>query len=325
MGNKRRADGVRGWRCAVAEAVACAVLLAAVGPVTAAEDSFRLEELDGRRLKVWAGEQPVLVYNFGEQLAQGAPANMRRSSYVHPIHGLDDQVLTDDFPKDHYHHRGLFWAWSQVTVDGKTHDPWGVVGMHTRFEKWLERQTSPHWARLGVQNGWYVEGRKVVDEKMRLQAWRAEPGGRPIDVDLTFTAMDRAVQISGRPPVKGYGGFGLRFAPHGPPAIHTVAGRATTDVVQGKSPWADYSARFGDAKTTAGIAIFDAKSNPGFPNGWLLRHYGYIGLTWPGLESYTLEPGRPLNLKYRVWVHKGGFEDGRVKQAYEAYIAPPEE
>ena len=31
----------------------------------------------------------------------------------------DGQVLTEDFPADHLHHRGIFWAWHQVYVGEK--------------------------------------------------------------------------------------------------------------------------------------------------------------------------------------------------------------
>jgi hypothetical protein len=292
---------------------------------------FRFEEKPGEFLMLYEGEQPVLQYNSGMQLKEGAPKEMRRSSYIHPLWGLEGRVLTDDFPRDHYHHRGVFWAWAQVKVGDTTYDPWGVSGMMTKFERWLERRNSPLFATFGVHNGWYVGDEKVVDEKVSIQLWRANAAGRAIDFNLTLEATAKPVVITGRPPEKsypagkGYGGFGVRFAPHTTASITTIEGRAQADVVRDKSPYADYSARFGDAKTTEGIAVFADKSHPGFPPGWLLRHYGYIGLTWPGIESYTLERGKPLNLRYRLWVHKGDFTTGRVKEAYGNYVAPAEE
>ena len=34
-------------------------------------------------------------------------------------------MLTEDFPEDHLHHRGIFWAWHQLWVgDRKVGDPW---------------------------------------------------------------------------------------------------------------------------------------------------------------------------------------------------------
>ncbi|MBM3335579.1 PmoA family protein, partial [Candidatus Sumerlaeota bacterium] len=109
------------------------------GPTSAqaAGAQFRFEESESKYLRLFEGDKPVLVYNFGMMLGGSAPEKFRRSSYVHPIYGLDGEVLTDDFPRDHYHHRGLFWAWVRVDFGGQTYDPWAVSGMPAKFEKWL--------------------------------------------------------------------------------------------------------------------------------------------------------------------------------------------
>lgn len=303
--------------------LSCAAVWAAVAGAGAAADKapFRFEEKDGKYLHLYEGDKPVLTYNFGMLLKEGAPKNQRRSSYVHPIYGLDGEIVTDDFPRDHYHHRGMFWSWAQVTVDGKTHDPWAVLGMHKRFEKWLITGATAESARIGVNNGWYVGEKKAVDEKVYLTVWRADEFGRAIDVELTLEAAGDPVVISGRPPKKGYGGFGFRFAPRkGRAAITMADGRKSTDVVGGRGPWADFSAQFHDRTTTSGAAIFLPRNHPGFPTGWLLRHYGYIGPTWPGLGKYTLQKGKPLTLRYRVYIHRGDATAGRVAEAYEAYV-----
>src|SRR5690606_39283279 len=32
---------------------------------------------------------------------------------------LQGKVITEDFPEDHKHHRGIFWTWHQVVVNGQ--------------------------------------------------------------------------------------------------------------------------------------------------------------------------------------------------------------
>jgi hypothetical protein len=48
-------------------------------------------------------------------------------------------------------------------------------------------------------------------------------------------------------------------------------------------------------------------ANPGYPhNGWLMRHgFGFLNVSYPGLEPITLEPGKPLLLRYRVILFAG--------------------
>ena len=77
------------------------LLLASPVAWAAPESGFRLADLDGKSLGLWEGDKPVLVYNHGVLLKPGVPANRARSTYLHPLYGLDGEVLTDDFPKDH--------------------------------------------------------------------------------------------------------------------------------------------------------------------------------------------------------------------------------
>ena len=48
-----------------------------------------------------------------------------RAGYIHPLFGLDGETFTQEFPPDHRHHHGVFWAWHQLWVgDLKAGDPW---------------------------------------------------------------------------------------------------------------------------------------------------------------------------------------------------------
>ena len=111
---------------------ACAMSLAAEGAST---NGFRFLDVNGTSLGLWDGAKPLLVYNHGVQSKTGVPADRNRSTYIHPLYGLDGEVLTDDFPRDHYHHRGLFWAWPHVKIGGRELDLWMLKGIEQRFVK----------------------------------------------------------------------------------------------------------------------------------------------------------------------------------------------
>ncbi len=127
------------------------------------------------------------------------PSSYDRSSYVHPIHGLDGEVLTDDFPADHRHHHGLFWTWPHVVVDGKDYDLWlGGKGIEQRFERWLARESGTAAAVLGVENGWYVGDTKVMTERIWLTVHPAQKEAQAIDADCYWEPTDRPVTLSAR-------------------------------------------------------------------------------------------------------------------------------
>jgi hypothetical protein len=87
--------------------------------------------------------------------------------------------------------------------------------------------------------------------------------------------------------------------------------------------WADYSARFSGTAKRSGLTILAPPDHPGGTPGWTVRYYGFLGVAWPGLEKVTLEPGgKPLHLRYRVYVHRGDATDGRVAEAYAAFTRP---
>ncbi|MEW6071161.1 MAG: DUF6807 family protein [Planctomycetota bacterium] len=263
---------------------------------------------------------PVLAYRYGDQLAPNVPADRTRSSYVHPIHGLDGEVLTDDFPADHQHHRGLSLMWPRMRVGEQGLELWHIRGLRSLFRGWVTRATTPAAALLEVENAWVMDGGpEAAREEVAYLVHRAAASGRAIDVRYRITAGSRPVALQGQVD-KGYGGLNLRFAPREETVITTEAGVAA-DADLTRFAWADLSARFGGRAESAGIAIFVAPAHPGFPPGWTLRHYGDLNVAWPGLAEVVLAPGEEVVLRYRLWVHRGGVEAGEVVAAWEAFLA----
>jgi hypothetical protein len=284
--------------------------------------SFRFADVDKSSLGLWEGDRPVLVYNHGIRKKAGVPEDRQRSSYVHPLYGLDGEVLTDDFPKDHYHHRGLFWAWPHIRIGEREYDLWALRGIQQQFERWTEQKAERASAVLGVENGWYVGNRKVAREEVRLLVAAAADAERVIDVELKWTALDDPVTLWGAPG-KSYGGLSLRFAPRQETAITTVDGLQAKDLNLTRLAWADLTAKFEGGRGPSGAAIFVERGHPGYPPTWITRHYGFLGVGWPGTEPATLQPGKTIHCKYRIWIHRGPADRERLQQAYRAYTAGP--
>ena len=254
--------------------------------------------------------KPVFVYNYGMILAPGAPETMRRAGYLHPVYAPDGTLLTDDFNRDHPHHRGLFWAWEVIEVGGKTNDAWTVKGFPLKFVAWKAREVTGPNARLAVENGWYDGDRKFVKEEVEILIHPATREARILDFTLSLAATDRPVMIVGTPDSKkGYGGFAFRTAPRDGGAAKTVIrtdkGISAQDGVLARHPWAEIAGVFNGVE--AGVRIEDHPANPGYPtNGWLMRHgFALLNVSYPGLEPWFLQPGKPLVLKYRVILFLG--------------------
>ena len=279
---------------------------------------FRFQAVDELSLGLWDGAKPVFVYNHGTIKRQGVPEDRARSTYLHPVFGLDGEILTDDFPKDHYHHRGLFWAWPHVKTGGKEYDLWMIKGVKQKFERWLEKEAAGT-ARLKVENGWYVGSQKVMEEQVAFEVHPAAENSRAIDITLQLTPVGEPVSLAGAEG-KSYGGLTLRFAPNTNTVITTQLGTGKDDLPMTRLPWADLSGSFSGGKSRSGAAIFVSPAHPDYPPMWLTRHYGVLCLGWPGIDAQTFTPGKKISLKYRVWIHRGQPDAEGLKAAYANYV-----
>jgi len=287
------------------------------------KEVFRFDDDKEKFLHLFENEKPVFRYIYGMFLKEGIAGRYRRSSYIHPVYGLDSEVLSDDFPKVHLHHRGIFWAWPNAIIDGESYNSWAVLGLSVHLEKWLSQKIGPVFARLGMENGWYVDNKKIADETVWITVFRAGKIGRVLDFDLTLEAVDKPITLLGLKE-KGCGGFSVRFAPFKKPVITTSDGVQEKDNNMLKFPWADISAMFGKQNKYSGISVFQNKQNIYFPEDYGLRHYGLLNPHFPGLKPFTLNPGKPVSVKYRVWLHRGDAVEGKVISAYTMYGNPPE-
>jgi hypothetical protein len=268
-------------------------------PLVFALAAFAWQDADGR-LELRENGQPVMAYNYAPQLRNGAPELKRRMGYVHPVWAPDGTVVTDDFPRDHWHHRGIFWAWPHVRVEGgKKHDMWNLTGgTELRFVKWLDRNDGAK-AALATENAWYIEGRHVARETVRIDVEPLKGKERRMHYDITVESLT-PVEIGGWQESKGYGGFGMRFAPRQQTVVRTDAGVEAKDTDMVRHPWAELEATYEGKR--ARVRIDGHASNPDHPQGWCLRHYGFLMPNYPGQSIVKLEPGKPLRLRYTVTV-----------------------
>ena len=298
------------------------------GPAAEEASPFRFEEVSAASLRLAEGNHPVFVYNHGTITDERVPArDVRRSRacYLHPVWGLNGEILTDDFPKDHWHHHGIFWTWPHVRIEDREYDLWVGRGIQQRFVRWLARETGPLAAVLGVENGWFVGDEKVMIERVWMRPYRSEEDSRTIDLEFAWIPVGRAVTLWGAAG-KSYGGVTMRFAPRREKStvITVPEGRTSADLAETPLAWADLSGRFEGRTEPSGAAVFIHPAHPDYPPTWLTRHYGCLCVGWPGVHSKTFAPGQVIRAGYRVWIHRAGADAETVRRAYAGYTAAAE-
>ncbi len=265
----------------------------------AAQSPFQWQDYKDGRIELAENGRTALVYNYGPQLRNGAPADRRRCCYIFPLFTPAGVSILDDFPKDHWHHRGLFWAWPVVETGAGNFDLWTLKGIEDRFERFVEVRPG----RLVVDNAWYAGNWRVVKETVTLDPAPARGGLRELNVEVRLEALNAPVTLRGsRETGKSYGGFSARFAPRGGTVLRADGGEIARDEDLNRHGWAELEAVYGGRRAV--LRITPDPADPGAPYQWCLRNYGFAGASFPGkapgIDSYTLQPGKPLVLKFRV-------------------------
>jgi hypothetical protein len=274
------------------------------------------------------GDTKVLFYQAERKaLPDGRAA---RSNYFHPLYDLDGNVLTEDFPKDHIHHRGIFWAWHQVRINGKTvQDQWV-----NRDSFWTAQdartESDAHSASLALRLVWESplftdaqgQRRPFVEERSVTRMHRAEGALRKIDFHQRLTALVDGVEVGRSEDAKGYGGFSYRVVM--PPDIRFTGAQGVVTPIENAvspSPWMDVSGSYGKSGKS-GLTVLTHPSTTGFPQAWILRARSSMqNAVYPGREPVAIPRDRPVILRYRIVLHRGELSPAEIARLQTAYAA----
>lgn len=337
-------------------------LLAADGPL-----AFSVDEA-AKSYTITEQGRPVLTYRFGEvplpagvqahhfgkgpqpydgaYFSDGSRYGGERSDYIHPLFGFQGEPLTEDYPKDHLHHRGLWWSWCEVRRHDKIGDHWAVCKIRAYPVKIARMEAGADVATLQALNIWRYDDEQepVVNETVTIRVGKTvgEPGARrrTVDVDIRLEALVDGMAIAGRQKVDygGYGGMTVRLNPalkdfsiravHPHPdkwsgdnlaLVERVSGRAEL----GDAAWMAIYGRYPvPGVQTPGfttLMMFESKATPLFPNNF--RYYGStcICLAFPGRTVVPLEKGKPIDYRTRVVVCEGKTTLDQEKAVWQAY------
>lgn len=286
---------------------------------------------EGEQLHITTADgKPILSYYHGKpEPNQRYPLN----DFVHPLIGLDGETLTNLRPIDHVHHRGVYWTWVRHEQNGKSLGSWWQPDTIHADGKDLAFADGPVFSRFCARHEWVYQAKgstetmPFVDEQVVCRVFQTQADGRAIDFDITLTAIVDGIRMGGTTDLgKGYGGFTFRYAPATEVKIAADRKLIPGDQNHLRARWADWSGRFklADGKIAdrrSGAAVLIGADHPDMPPEWITRYYGVLGVTYPGLQMLEMPKGKPLRLRYRLWIHRGDAGEGRVDEAYRTYAA----
>lgn len=233
------------------------------------------------------------------------------NNYLHPLFSLKGDTLTEEFPTDHPYHRGIFWAWHQIYVNGKsTGDGWIMENVQQDVIE-ISTASENKSAQLKLVVLWksplFENSRPFLSETTTITAHRSENDIRKIDFAISLKALVPGVKIGGADNEKGYGGLCARLKLPDDLIFTSMNGKVTPQLEQvATGPWMDFSASFGRKGETSGLTIFCHPKTPNYPAPWILRPKTSMqNIVFPGRERIEVLMDEPVVLYYRMIIHDG--------------------
>lgn len=279
-----------------------------------------MKKTDGGILIV-DGPDKVLQYQVENKSKNG---EYSRCNYIHPLYGIDGKVLTEDFPDDHLHHRGVFWTWHQVWIgDKRIGDPWEIKEFEQEVIEVEFIKNSDNSAQIKTEvdwksSQWKKSGEKVPYLKETAVITIHEKSGnyRKIDVEISLLALVENLKIGGSEDKKGYSGFSVRMALPKDILFTGPDGEVVPEVTAVQSEgFINMSGSIGKDNSKAGIVMIDHPDNPTYPQPWILRKKNSMqNAVYPGNKTVMVSTTEPLVLQYSLLVYSGKLNAKRISK-----------
>lgn len=179
-------------------------------------------------------------------------------------------------------------------------------------------RSTNHWTRT-------ADGKVLLVERRRTEV-RLLPGNElmlTLDLQLEAPPMATGPAKLGKTP---FGLVGVRMAKTigvndgGGTIRNSEGGVGEKAIFWKRAKWCDYSGPIAEG-AVEGVTLMDHPSNPDHPTAFHVRADGWMGTCLTIDDARLIEPGKPLKLRYGLYVHAGMPEAARLSEAWQAFAA----
>jgi hypothetical protein len=273
----------------------------------------------GKTLKDAAGN---VVLSYLTSKPEGIPLAGNSVCCIHPFNTPGGEAATDIAPPDHRDHRGIFFAWHDMTFakNGQSvkADFWGW-GAHAPTDGRVIKNRSVDLvsadgarAEIKVINDWMIGTDRVMEatETIRAGAFSGDRG-RTLDLTYVFTS-DYDVTLN----PMAFTGFCFRCRKEGPYTFFNPDGEVTLEKFPNSNanrPETDWPAKTWYSHRVAlqngkvvSSAVIDHPSNP--PSLWHgARSVSFLNPCVSAEGAVQIPAGKTLTLKYLAITRDGEF------------------
>jgi len=290
---------------------------------------------EGDRLSIKLGGRQILGYQA--QPSQPPSPNIKpifkRGGYIYPVLTPSGRNVTDDYPPDHYHHHGIWFAWTKTEFEGRHPDFWNMGdGTGTvLFDELDQTWSGPVDAGFKAKNS-YVDvsaptAKTVLDEDWQVVVYSVGQGSKPYTMfDLVFTQRLKTPDALVLPEYR-YGGMGYRgpreWLPKDNFFFLTSEGKDRNDGNGTRAKWCHMSGKV-DGQI-AGVAILDHPSNFRAPQPIRINPDQPFFCYSPSvMGEWKINPGTTYISRYRYIVSDGPPNKEELDRMWNDYANPPQ-
>ena len=287
---------------------------------------------DGPVVRVTASGKPVLTYQAepGEFPRADIKPIFRRGGYIHPVYTPEGRAITDDYPVDHPHHHGIWWAWTKTEYDGRQPDFWNMGASTGRIDfDSLDAMWSGqvHGGLTATTRFTDVTGGRfevVLKDRWDVRVYAPDAGVTVFDIVSTQNLAGAKPLVL---PEYRYGGLGVRghiqWNGKGEKTVFlTSEGKTRADGNGTTARWTHMGGLL-DGRP-AGIAILDHPSNFRSPQPTRLNPDNPFFNYAPSVAGvWKIEPGKPYVSRYRFLTYEGQPDRALIDRMWNDYANPP--
>jgi hypothetical protein len=291
--------------------------------------SFKVADT-GKSLEYRYGKKSLFTYNYMTVYPPGGVDTVfKRSGFIHPLKDLHGNILTNLFPGDHYHHYGLWYAWTRTFFEGEEIDFWNVgkrLGT-VRFQEFSNVTDSGFEACL--EHVAYPEtDRKKTVMKEKLNVCLGKSSGSGYFMDYV-TELECATTSPVELAAYRYGGLVIRTASDWiaqGTEMMTSEGLVRKNADNSEARWC-YFQKTGE-ETPSCILILSYPRNLYHPESLRVwdetANNGTGEMMWnfspTRNRAFTLKPENKLELRYRIWILNERIGIGRAEELWQEFV-----